>query len=63
MDHSLQLWNLSEPEELEAIEAPYSHEPSRAGRTAVVHCPEFSSRDIHRNCVDCVRWFGRFVIS
>ena len=63
MDHSLKLWNLSEPEVVQAIEASYTHEPSRAGRTAEVHFPEFSTRDIHRNYVDCVRWFGKFVLS
>ena len=52
MDHLLELWNLTEPVVVEAIETSYSHEPSWAGRTAEVCFPEFPNRDIHRNYVD-----------
>mgnify|MGYP002044897805 FL=1 len=54
-------------EELEeAIEASYSHDTVRTKETfptELCHFPDFSTRDIHRNYVDCCRWFGDFILS
>lgn len=66
MDHSLKIWRFDTEELEEAIEASYSHDTVRtkeAFPTELCHFPDFSTRDIHRNYVDCCRWFGDFILS
>ncbi|EDV33219.1 uncharacterized protein Dana_GF23390 [Drosophila ananassae] len=66
MDHSLKLWCLNTQEFQHKIELSntFSQEKSTLPfPTVTKHFPDFSTRDIHRNYVDCVQWFGNFVLS
>jgi polycomb protein EED len=65
MDHSLKIWNISKAQVEDAIKASYNFDKSSKYPFPVagVHFPDFSTRDIHRNYVDCTRWLGRFILS
>ena len=66
MDHSLKIWNFNTEELQDAIQLSYKHDTVRTKQifpTELCHFPDFSTRDIHRNYVDCCRWFGDFVLS
>ncbi|KAI1286807.1 Polycomb protein eed-A [Halotydeus destructor] len=66
MDHSLKIWILDVSEVQDAIKESYAYNPIKADKpfkTARCQIPSFTTRDIHRNYVDCVRWYGNFVMS
>jgi len=66
MDHSLKIWRLDSEEVKTAIEKSYKHDVAQTGKpfpTEICHFPDFSTRDIHKNYVDCCRWFGNLILS
>ncbi|XP_033739421.1 polycomb protein EED-like [Pecten maximus] len=64
MDHSLKMWKTDHESIQTALKESYNFVAGKTKFTTVFqHFPDFSTRDVHRNYVDCVRWLGRFVLS
>ncbi|GBN13361.1 Polycomb protein EED, partial [Araneus ventricosus] len=66
MDHSLKIWDLNAPQVRNAVKECYEYNPSKTNKpfnTLKQHFPLFTTRDIHMNYVDCVRWMGNLILS
>nr|CAB3240897.1 polycomb protein eed-like [Phallusia mammillata] len=66
MDHSLKIWRFDSDELNIALKASELYQPNDSNEpfpTLHFHYPNFSTRDIHKNYVDCARWFGDFILS
>ncbi|XP_065559300.1 polycomb protein eed-like [Artemia franciscana] len=62
MDHSLKIWDIGS-ELMKGALWDSAKLNNKHYKTVQVNFPVFSTRDIHRNYVDCVRWIGDFVAS
>jgi len=65
MDHSLKVWDFNTQQIKDAIKLSYQTDvgAKKSFPTVLCHFPVHSTRDIHRNYVDCCRWYGDFVFS
>ena len=66
MDHSLKIWSLESQDVRTAVHESYQYDHIKSEKpfnTARIHFASFTTRDIHRNYVDSVSWFGDFVLS
>lgn len=66
MDHALKMWKMDVPAVQKAIKDSYEYQlrvAKRSFKPLLVHYPFFSTREVHRNYVDCVRWFGQLALS
>lgn len=64
MDHTLMMWDLTELKPRIALSDKFN--PVTEGRqfpTEIQHYPKFNTRTIHRNYVDCVKYFGDAILS
>ena len=66
MDHALKIWKLDSDKMRQAILESYKYNSSKEKqpfKTAKDPFPMFTTRNIHRNYVDSVYWYGNFVLS
>jgi len=64
IDHSLKMWNINTPKVCNAIEESENFTKSnRSFQTVLINHVEFSTRDVHTNYIDYVRWFGNLLLS
>lgn len=64
IDHSLKMWNINTPKIIKAIEDSETFTTvTKSFPTVLMNFPEYSTRDVHTNYVDYVRWLGDLVLS
>jgi len=65
MDHSILIWDISTERAKLAIKAAsvFKLNNSDTPFPTVTLAPIFSTRDIHSNYIDCIRWYGEFILS
>jgi len=64
MDHTVKIWNMGLVKDTIAASYDEKRPPSQPFKTQFVQFPDFSTnKKLHNNYVDCVRWYGDFLLS
>lgn len=65
VDNSLKIWRLDGSPIKELIQHSFSDQSGRDRPYTIFQChfPEFTTRDIHKGIVDCVKWHGNLILS
>jgi polycomb protein EED len=65
MDHAIKVWKLDDFHVESAVKLSYVYNKHavKPFPTFRQQFPDFTSRSIHGNYVDCVRWFGDLIVS
>lgn len=66
MDHMIAIWDLKEPEIIEAIVESRKYDPAksdRAFKTIMISFPKFINRNLHRQWIDCVKFHNKLILS
>jgi polycomb protein EED len=63
MDHSIKIWSIDKKNINNAIIESDNHKANDPFSIQCEPFPCFTTRDVHNNYVDCVQWFGNFVLS
>lgn len=63
MDNCIKIWRLDVEELQDKIDMNNNAVDNKRNETVRIHCPEFTTREIHTNYVDTVKFFGNSIIS
>jgi len=66
MDHAVKIWHTTTEKLKSAIRLSHKFDSTKNTKpfpTELCHFPDYSTRDIHRDYIDCCRWYGNFIIS
>lgn len=65
VDHAIKIWKIHTNEIKDAVKSSYKYNILKdvSFPTLRIHFPDFTTREVHGNYIDCVFWYGNFVVS